>query len=228
MTAGLIYNDHLPSVGQVMVMEPFSPAIMVLKAEDKFINLINNAYDGVKVLGKDDDKFVSDILRGNCLHYLKYMIGKSRALKWSHKAGDTVPTIDNICIEKKWIMSQHKGSYTPVQAWHTHNPSEISGIIYLKIPEKMNEESEKKFEDPNQSKINGFGKVNSVLSVNGTGLIEFMFGEETDLRHTSLKFRPEVGLMLIFPSWLKHCIYAFYCDGERRSMSFNATTTITK
>jgi hypothetical protein len=36
-----------------------------------------------------------------------------------------------------------------------------------------------------------------------------------------LTFKPEVGQFLIFPSWLKHSVYPFYCDGERRSMSFN-------
>ena len=38
----------------------------------------------------------------------------------------------------------------------------------------------------------------------------------------TLTFRPEVGKMLVFPSWLKHSVYPFDVDGERRSMSFNA------
>ena len=55
-----------------------------------------------------------------------------------------------------------------------------------------------------------------------TGLIEFMYGEKSDFRSDNLKFIPKVGKMLIFPSWLKHSVYPFYVDGERRSMSFNA------
>ena len=55
-----------------------------------------------------------------------------------------------------------------------------------------------------------------------TGLIEFMYGEKSDFRSDNLKFKPNVGKMLLFPSWLKHSVYPFYVDGERRSMSFNA------
>ena len=42
------------------------------------------------------------------------------------------------------------------------------------------------------------------------------------MRSDTLMFKPEVGMMLVFPSWLKHSVYPFYCEGERRSMSFNA------
>ena len=45
---------------------------------------------------------------------------------------------------------------------------------------------------------------------------------DTDFRSDNLKFKPEVGTMLVFPSWLKHSVYPFYVNGERRSMSFNA------
>ena len=54
------------------------------------------------------------------------------------------------------------------------------------------------------------------------GSIQFMLGEKQTLRSDTLTFRPEVGKMIIFPSWLKHSVYPFDADGERRSMSFNA------
>jgi len=49
-----------------------------------------------------------------------------------------------------------------------------------------------------------------------------MQGDKQDLRSDTLTFRPEVGKLLMFPSWLKHSVYPFDVDGERRSMSFNA------
>ena len=55
-----------------------------------------------------------------------------------------------------------------------------------------------------------------------SGLIEFMFGENQGFRSDNLKFKPEVGKLLMFPSWLKHFVYPFTSEGERRSMSFNA------
>ena len=54
------------------------------------------------------------------------------------------------------------------------------------------------------------------------GSIQFMQGDKQSLRSDTLTFRPEVGKMLIFPSWLKHSVYPFDANGERRSMSFNA------
>jgi len=54
------------------------------------------------------------------------------------------------------------------------------------------------------------------------GMIEFAYGETHDFRSDNLKFMPEVGKFVVFPSYLKHFVYPFGCDGERRSMSFNA------
>ena len=55
-----------------------------------------------------------------------------------------------------------------------------------------------------------------------SGLIEFSHGEKQDFKSDTLMFKPRVGQMLVFPNWLKHSVYPFYCEGERRSMSFNA------
>ena len=60
------------------------------------------------------------------------------------------------------------------------------------------------------------------------GLIEFSFGEALDFRNDNVKFMPKVGRMLIFPSYLKHFVYPFSCEGERRSMSFNASLMVKK
>ena len=49
-----------------------------------------------------------------------------------------------------------------------------------------------------------------------------MYGEAQDFRSDGVKFKPEVGKFLIFPSYLKHFVYPFQVKGERRSMSFNA------
>ena len=55
------------------------------------------------------------------------------------------------------------------------------------------------------------------------GLIEFIYGETQDMRSNYLKFKPEVGKFLVFPSWLRHFVYPFSVEGERRMMSFNAS-----
>ena len=211
-----------------IIHESFSPTILEIEVPDKFVDMINLV--GEAVLGdeslskkfdfsdnlvgkvskevkipttnKEDGDYLKDILKGGCLQYLNYMKEKNRAYGWSKKAGDIIPTQDNIHLLNSWIVSQYKGEYNP---WHTHG-GDFSGVIYLKIPEGMNEAYDKEFKDHYPS----------------TGLIEFMYGEKADFRSDNLKFLPRVGMMLIFPSWLKHSVYPFYVNGERRSMSFNA------
>jgi hypothetical protein len=34
-------------------------------------------------------------------------------------------------------------------------------------------------------------------------------------------WKPEVGLLLMFPSWMQHCVYPFQGDGERRTVAGN-------
>ena len=130
------------------------------------------------------------------------MIEKKRAYEWTKGGGSNEPTRDNIHLAQSWIVSQYKNEYNP---WHTHS-GHFSGVIYLKIPENMSKQYDEEFKDHYPA----------------SGLIEFMYGEKADFRSDNLKFKPEVGTMLIFPSWLKHSVYPFYVDGERRSMSFNA------
>jgi hypothetical protein len=58
------------------------------------------------------------------------------------------------------------------------------------------------------------------------GLIEFLYGENCDMRSDTMKYIPKEGMMLVFPSYLKHFVYPFYSEGERRSMSFNARMSV--
>ena len=215
-----------------VIWENFSPTIMQLEVPEKFVSIVNELGDAVlsdNVLSakfdfshglvgkvskevkipaydKDDTKFLSDTIKNGCLQYLNYMTEKKRAYGWDKISKDIIPTIENIRLDQSWIVSQYQGEYNP---WHTHSGN-FSGVIYLKIPKGMNEVYEKEFKDHYPA----------------SGLIEFMYGEKSDFRSDNLKFIPEVGMMLIFPSWLKHSVYPFHCDGERRSMSFNAYYTV--
>ena len=209
--------------------EVFSPTILETQVPDRFVDIINRVGDNVlsnsmsiakwdwshKLVGKvssevqipisdkDEKEFLFKIMREKCLEYLNYIISKNRAYLWYKMAGrDTKPTVDNIHLVHSWIVSQYAGEYNP----YHHHGGDISAVVYLKIPDGMEEELKKEYEDHYPS----------------NGLIEFMYGENQDMRSDNIKFKPEVGTMLLFPSYLKHFVYPFYCDGERRSMSFNA------
>lgn len=54
------------------------------------------------------------------------------------------------------------------------------------------------------------------------GAIVFSHGSRQFLSSSSKAFQPEVGSLSIFPHYLKHHVYPFCVDGERRSIAFNA------
>ena len=207
--------------------EKFSPSIMEAEVPQKFIDIINNTGDEVlkddglskkydfsdNLVGKvhkevsipvpDEDKdYCLSILRQACVRYLRQMVELGRAYDWKKKAGNKEPSEENIYLSQSWIVSQYKHEYNPV---HTHSGN-FSGVIYLKIPDGMENHFIEETKDHYPA----------------SGLIEFSHGEKQDFKSDTLMFKPRVGQMLVFPNWLKHSVYPFYCEGERRSMSFNA------
>ena len=207
--------------------EKFSPTIMEAEVPRKFIDIINNTGDEVlkddglskkfdfsdNLVGKvhkevsipvpeSDKDYCLSILRQACVRYLRQMVELGRAYEWSKKAGGREPSEENIMLSQSWIVSQYKHEYNPV---HTHSGN-FSGVIYLKLPDDMENHFNEETKDHYPA----------------SGLIEFSHGEKQDFKSDTLMFKPRVGQMLVFPNWLKHSVYPFYCEGERRSMSFNA------
>ena len=208
--------------------KPFSPMIMESTVPDKFVEIVNDTADKVlgsetasvewdwshKLVGKvhkevqipvrnkEHRELLFTTMRGACVDYLKESIKNNTAYGWKKIAGDAVPTMDNIHMAHSWVVSQYAGEYNP---WH-HHSGDFSSVIYLKLPPKMNEEIKEDWKDHYPA----------------NGLIEFMFGENQGFRSDNLKFKPKVGKLLMFPSWLKPFVYPFKSEGERRSMSFNA------
>ena len=214
-------------------IEPFSPAILERQVPQKFIDIVNRVGDEVlsdetksrewdfsenlvgkvskevqiPIVDKSEKKYCLDYMKESCLLFLQEMLKKNRTYEWNKLTGvgtsqNLYPSLENIHLANSWIVSQYKGEYNP---WHKHSGN-FSAVLYLKIPEGMNDFMEKEYEDHYPS----------------SGLIQFMYGESQDFRSDTLTCLPEVGKMYLFPSWLKHSVYPFYCEGERRSLSFNA------
>ena len=214
-------------------LEPFSPAILERQVPQKFIDIVNRVGDEVlsdetksrewdfsenlvgkvrkevqiPIVDKAEKKYCLDYMKESCLLFLQEMLKKNRTYEWNKLTGvgtsqNLYPSPENIHLANSWIVSQYKAEYNP---WHKHSGN-FSAVMYLKIPEGMNDFMEKEYEDHYPS----------------SGLIQFMYGESQDFRSDTLTCLPEVGKMYLFPSWLKHSVYPFYCEGERRSLSFNA------
>jgi len=99
-----------------------------------------------------------------------------------------------------WCVSQWGGDFNPL---HIHS-GDLSGVLYLKVPEGLEEEY--KNEDHHPS----------------VGDIEFVTGVPQAFSRNSVKTSPKVGDLYVFPAWLHHTAYPFRTkDQERRSISFN-------
>ena len=207
---------------------PFSPTIMESVVPDKFVEIVNETADKVlnsdtasiewdwshKLVGKvhkevqipirnkEHRELLFSTMKNACVDYLKESIKEGNHHSWKKIAGELTPTLDNIHLTHSWVVSQYAGEYNP---WH-HHSGDFSAVVYLKLPPNMDKEIEEDFEDHYPA----------------NGLIEFMFGENQNFRSDNLKFKPEVGKLIVFPSWLRHFVYPFKSEGERRSMSFNA------
>ena len=216
--------------------EPFSPIIMETTVPNKFVDIMNRIGDSVlsdeaksiqwdhsdQLVGKvykevripapknEDKEFLFRTMKQGCVDYLNQVIKKGRAKQWAllnnfkiaQQGNNIIPTIKNIHLRDSWIVSQYAGDFNP----HHHHSGNFSAVIYLKIPEGMEDEWKKDFTDHYPA----------------SGLIEFTFAEINDMRSEAIKFKPESGKFLVFPSYLRHFVYPFKCRGERRSMSFNA------
>ena len=224
---------------EVKFLEPFSASILERQVPDRFIEIVNGIGDEVlsddttsaewdfsenlvgkvskevqiPLTDKEERKYTLDFMKESCLLYLQQMIEKNRAYDWNKMTGPGTPvnlhpSIDNIHIAQCWMVSQYKNEYNP---WHKHSGN-FSSVMYLKIPEGMNDFMDKEYNDHYPA----------------SGLIQFMYGEAQDFRSDTLMCKPEVGKMFLFPSWLRHSVYPFYCEGERRSLSFNAYYKVKK
>ena len=113
-----------------------------------------------------------------------------------------------------WTVHSYSGDYNPFHAHGTEAPAGLSWIIYLKVPECI--------------KKLPLAPVLMNASGDCDGYIAFQYGRNELMNVDRLRppqsfvMKPEVGKLLVFPSWLQHMVYPFKGEGERRSMSFNA------
>ena len=110
-------------------------------------------------------------------------------------------------ILSMWAVSQWAGDFNPL---HVHS-GDLSGVMYLKIPEGRDEEYAKEDQHP------------------AIGDIQFIAGTPQAFNRNNLKIKPHVGDMFVFPAWLHHTVYPFRTPNqERRSISFNLVYTNNK
>ena len=144
-------------------------------------------------------------------------------------------TLDTICGEylrqighgdshvdvfESWSILSYAGDYNPLHDHDSVTPAGLSTILYLKVPECIRE-----LPDPDDISMNYWSNDN-LGSVDGFTYFSWEHRGVDMLRKLypvgEEYFKPKVGSLLVFPSWLKHAVMPFYGDGERRIISANA------
>ena len=128
-------------------------------------------------------------------------------------------------MESMWTVHSYNGDYNPVHDHGTRTLSGISLIYYLKVPrciERLGNPAED-WGGLNQSSGNVDGFTYLTWGSNGM--------RDTNMLRpiTEEYIKPEVGSLIMFPSWLRHGVMPFFStvkDDERRTFSANINITL--
>ena len=181
-----------------------------LKNQDHSHNLAGNVKCEFRIEKEfiEEEKNMQQIINAMAKHMLSAEPwGPEDSVSLSYLANNPIGEIsvglENITgaqILSLWGVSQWSGDFNPL---HVHS-GDLSGVIYLKIPEGRDAEYEKEDHHP------------------AIGDIQFIAGTPQAFSRNNLKVKPNVGDMFVFPSWLHHTAYPFRTPNqERRSLSFN-------
>jgi hypothetical protein len=103
--------------------------------------------------------------------------------------------IKSIKLHNSWLVNSIAGDFNPP---HMHSGM-LSIAGWLKVPKSIEEDKERE----------------------QAGWIEFLFADPHPFVNPKYPIKPEVGKIMVFPSWLQHQVYPFRGKGIRRSISFN-------
>ena len=191
------------------IYQPFGPSILKTRLPQGYINLLNTESDRIlydEELSKEHDwshNLAGNVKKEIAIDHNK-IVGLPEFLitmaKVYYKHTINKEPADGSKVSfRVWVVSQYKGDFNPV---HIHDAN-LSGVAFLKIPPKFEEEY--KAEDHHPT----------------AGCLEFLGSVPNHFARHSYIVKPEVGDFYLFPSWLSHQVYPFRCEGERRSMAFN-------
>ena len=198
------------------IYQPFGPSILKTKLPQAYVDALNQQSDKIlndEKLSKEHDW--SHNLAGNVKKEIAidHMAIKGfpeflavMSEEYSKRVlPDPIPAGTKIAF-RVWTVSQWAGDFNPM---HIHD-SNLSGVCFLKIPPKFDEEYDKEDHHPT------------------AGCLEFIGSIPNHFARHSFLVKPEVGDFYLFPSWMIHQVYPFRSEGERRSMAFNVHLTLEK
>tara|TARA_R100000149_G_C5828302_1_gene104849 strand:- start:31 stop:753 length:723 start_codon:yes stop_codon:yes gene_type:complete len=209
------------------------PAVYVLetKMPDKIINNLNDYMDEYrenKNRQSMSSELVGQIHKGEQLlldHNEPRMIDynnfvtmlSAEYIKQYIATGNPIDCPKKVEIKETWSVHSYDGDYNPM---HDHNTQSIMGIsttAWTKVPSQIGADA--------LANTDSYSLYNE--SGHSDGCITFQYGRVStfDTKRLvpaqSFVMTPEVGKLLIFPSWLQHMVYPFKGEGERRTIASN-------
>jgi hypothetical protein len=131
-------------------------------------------------------------------------------------SGNSIKGDKQVQIDETWSVHSYDGDYNPIHDHGTKTLMGISTTAWTKVP-------------PQIGNVNAQSPTYSLYNESGhsDGCIAFQYGQVSVIDGERLKpaqsfvMTPEVGKLLLFPSWLQHMVYPFKGEGERRTIASN-------
>ena len=132
------------------------------------------------------------------------------------RAGNRLKGNKQVQIDETWSVHSYDGDYNPIHDHGTNTLMGISTTAWTKVPSQI-------------GNVNAQSPTYSLYNESGhsDGCIAFQYGQVSVIDSDRLKpaqsfvMTPEVGKLLLFPSWLQHMVYPFKGEGERRTIASN-------
>ena len=173
--------------------------------------LVGQIYQGEQLLMDNADprlKEYTDFVCGLGADYINF---------FTQQTGTKLKAPKAVAIDETWSVHSYEGDYNPI---HDHGTKTIMGISttgWTKVPQQILDQPVAG--SPEYSLYNTSGVCDGYIAFN-YGLNQLM---DTDRLRPPQSFvmQPEVGKLLVFPSWLQHMVYPFKGEGERRTIASN-------
>lgn len=202
-------SAYLSNQRNQKILYPFGPPIYQTTVSNGTINLLLE--EGKTLEQNCEHLLAGNMARGRSLSYSQIFVKKHETILLAHARefleflqchhGAQFINFDPqfLYLESLWINFMLQHDHNPS---HFHNGI-LSFVIFLQVPETI-------FTQQTKSPVKDAGKL------------VFEFGENIcDFMNSSYKVTPYNGLMLLFPSRLRHYVPPFWSDDQRISVSGN-------
>jgi len=136
---------------------------------------------------------------------------------FAQNTGSMLKAPKAVAVDETWSVHSYEGDYNPIHDHGTKTIMGISSTSWTKVPQQILDQPVAG--SPTYSLYQSSGDCDGYIAFN-YGRNELM---NTDRLRPPQSFviQPEVGKLLVFPSWLQHMVYPFKGEGERRTVASN-------